>query len=221
MLRLKREAPDDDFPDRLASADTVEPEDRDFPSSGERGLSAVSGPVIAAAAFAPTFLAIFFGLQYAVGPPTPDRGSDELATLGSTPVPVGPATRLSDQPAPPPDGHEVGRPTAPSESPMEASAPVESPSLPPAHPSLPDRSREAAAPHERPHPEQQPRAQQPAQEPTAWTRAAGFTEREAAARLAGSIWSEGYPVEIRREGSAARPWVVWVGTRPRDSGRHR
>jgi hypothetical protein len=54
-----------------------------------------------------------------------------------------------------------------------------------------------------------------------WTPAAAFADREAAARLASSIQQQGYPVEIRQEQSATRPWVVWIGAQPRGGDRRR
>jgi hypothetical protein len=55
-----------------------------------------------------------------------------------------------------------------------------------------------------------------------WTPAAAFADRAAAGRLAGSIEAQGYPVEIRQDGSSTRPWVVWIGARPKSgSGQRR
>ena len=54
-----------------------------------------------------------------------------------------------------------------------------------------------------------------------WTPAAAFADREAAARLASSIQQQGYPVEIRQDQSATRPWVVWIGAQPRGGERRR
>lgn len=54
-----------------------------------------------------------------------------------------------------------------------------------------------------------------------WTPAAAFADPEAASRLASSIQQQGYPVEIRRESSSSRPWVVWIGAQPRAGERRR
>jgi hypothetical protein len=102
MLRLKGE-PDHEIheqdprlepPDRITGADVFaddEPEgvpgvvaDREADEGGGRILPAMPGPVIAAATFVPTFLAVFFGLTYmlsaagptarSAGPSTPSAG---------------------------------------------------------------------------------------------------------------------------------------------------
>ena len=49
--------------------------------------------------------------------------------------------------------------------------------------------------------------------------AAAFADREAAARVVGSIRAQGYPLEIRVDGSPSQRWVVWIGAQPR--GRRR
>ena len=54
-----------------------------------------------------------------------------------------------------------------------------------------------------------------------WTPAAAFTDRAAANRLASSIEKQGYPVEIRQDGSSSRPWVVWIGAQPSGGSRRR
>jgi hypothetical protein len=54
-----------------------------------------------------------------------------------------------------------------------------------------------------------------------WTPAAAFTDRAAASRLASSIEKQGYPVEIRQDGSSTRPWVVWIGAQPSGGSRRR
>ena len=54
-----------------------------------------------------------------------------------------------------------------------------------------------------------------------WTPAAAFTDRQAASRLASSIEKQGYPVEVRQDGSSSRPWVVWIGAQPSGGSRRR
>jgi hypothetical protein len=39
--------------------------------------------------------------------------------------------------------------------------------------------------------------------------------------LASSIEKQGYPVEIRQDGSSSRPWVVWIGAQPSGGSRRR
>lgn len=43
-----------------------------------------------------------------------------------------------------------------------------------------------------------------------WVRTAAFADDRAAARLAASMRSQGYRVDVRREDFATRPWVVWI-----------
>ena len=52
-----------------------------------------------------------------------------------------------------------------------------------------------------------------------WVRAAAFADDAAADRLAASMRSQGYRVDVRREDSATLPWVVWVtkSSSPRSS----
>jgi hypothetical protein len=49
--------------------------------------------------------------------------------------------------------------------------------------------------------------------------AAAFADRGAAGRLASSIERQGYTVEIRQDGSAPRPWVVWINRQPSGDAR--
>lgn len=124
------------------------------------------------------------------------------------------------------------------DEPTAAVVPDSGPSLPP--PSRPDRGEAAPAPAPRtpegPHritaspapPAPRPAGPQPVPEPRRvaresreWTPAAAFTDRAAAGRLASSIEKQGYPVEIRQDGSSSRPWVVWIGAQPSGGSRRR
>lgn len=49
--------------------------------------------------------------------------------------------------------------------------------------------------------------------------AAAFAAQETAARRAGRIQAQGYPVEIRRDAAPSRRSAVWIGAQPR--GRRR
>jgi hypothetical protein len=62
-------------------------------------------------------------------------------------------------------------------------------------------------------------AQRPTEDPARWAPAAAFADRQSAARLASSVEAQGYPVEIRRESSSSRPWVVWIREQPSRGGR--
>ena len=50
-----------------------------------------------------------------------------------------------------------------------------------------------------------------------WVRAAAFADNRAAARLAGTMRSQGYRVDLRLEDSTTLPWVVWISKSPASS----
>ena len=47
-----------------------------------------------------------------------------------------------------------------------------------------------------------------------WTRAAALADEQAAVRLAGSLRSQGYRVDVRREDDSTLPWVLWTTKGP-------
>ncbi|HEV3348941.1 MAG TPA: hypothetical protein VHC93_17740 [Methylomirabilota bacterium] len=47
-----------------------------------------------------------------------------------------------------------------------------------------------------------------------WTRAAALADERAAARLAGSLRSQGYRVDVRPEDDSTLPWVLWTTRAP-------
>ncbi|HET9469607.1 MAG TPA: hypothetical protein VFO24_00785, partial [Usitatibacter sp.] len=47
-----------------------------------------------------------------------------------------------------------------------------------------------------------------------WTRAAALADERAAARLAASLRSQGYRVDVRREDDSTLPWVLWTTRAP-------
>jgi hypothetical protein len=49
----------------------------------------------------------------------------------------------------------------------------------------------------------------------AWVRAAAFSDRDSAERLAASVEHRGYPAKVRRGDTPNTPWVVWIGKHPR------
>jgi len=53
---------------------------------------------------------------------------------------------------------------------------------------------------------------------SAWVPAAAFSDSKTAARLASAMHNQGYRVDVRREDSATRPWVVWIKASPPDRG---
>ena len=245
------------------------------------GVGALRGLGIAAAAFVPTFLALFFGLSYLMAPAPartasqpasvasalPGGGADPAATPSVSEMSRGrpgsgaPSAGIpwaSDPSAGAPDNSPLGKRESAPRDPTEPSAAEPAPvpgepsqradqapaaaagepspppatSLPPVSPRVPEPPRTATAsrpaPERRPDPEPRPKADADTRPPAEahrppgdWTPAAAFAGREAAVRLAASIERQGYPVEIRQDGSATRPWVVWIGSQPSSGGAHR
>jgi hypothetical protein len=173
MLRLKKREPEDGIQDEplfepsdLLSRDDVfsggggevnqeadDPEDggRDEPR-GLGLLAAVPGPLIAAATFVPTFLAIFFGLSYVVGAvlqtgePAPPATALMSDAPRGTPPPISEALRDPFVPPrlPDPPATRAGDPRetpAPSEPREVLRAPgvteLPTPAIEPARPGLP------------------------------------------------------------------------------------
>lgn len=194
--------PDDVFPGHPVRQDATDPDGFEYTEPRRGTVSPPRGFVIATAAFLPTFLAIFFGLQYLVGPATPARVPDEPPAVGSAPLRLDREPAVVDRPDP------ETRNTAP-------------PSLPPAQPSPVHPAQEPAGPPAASQARPTMEARRPTGNPPGWTPAAAFADRQAAARLASSIEAQGYPVEIRREGSSARPWVVWIRAQPGSSAGRR
>jgi hypothetical protein len=198
----------------VVQVDDVEAGEEHEGDEAESLLTRLSGPLIAAATFVPTFLAVFLGLPYflggvapASGPSAPGPPSVEVGSRVDEPPPSLAETIrdpfIAPRPADPPvaspsDRREAGEgpEVAVEHAPSSTAEPSGAPSLPPARPPRP-----AAAEARR--------------DERDWTPAAAFRDREAAGRLAGSIERQGYPVEIRQDVSAPRPWVVWIGARPR------
>jgi hypothetical protein len=240
MLRLKRELTDNDEdeirdeplpePSDLITDEDVLPEDEDEGDAAGGLLPPVPGPLIAAATFVPTFLAVVFGLSYLLG------GATQTAHTASAPVR---STTTSDPGAQvtPPRVESAPRLTVepsaptlpPAQPPVAISPPPPAPTLPPAQPRPPEpRAAISAEPPRQPQaavltttPERTPTTSEARKGGRDWTPAAAFADREAAGRLASSIQQQGYPVEIRQEQSSARPWVVWIGAQPRGGERRR
>jgi len=216
MLRLKGER-EDDMLHELDEVDDRELLPTDEPTAADAlPILPLRGLVIAAATFVPVFLAIFFGLPYLLGNTT-------TARTAGTPGPSPPVAATA------PLGTEVGPDVTASRESLERSSPVEpttprapepapaapatEPAPPPALPPAPSRTPEPASPavaRSAPAPRPTPEASRPGE----WTPAAAFADREAAGRLASSIQKQGYPVEVRQDGSSSRPWVVWIGAQP-------
>ncbi|HTG09435.1 MAG TPA: hypothetical protein VK746_01460 [Candidatus Eisenbacteria bacterium] len=233
--------------DAFPESAELDAEDEADESAGR--LSALPGPLIAAVTFVPTFLAVFFTLSSLMGATShkgPSADAGVSTALKSDPG-TRPAPTLSEavrdpfvappilDSTPPSDPREALRGPVAEDAPVPT---IEStkPWLPPA----PPRVSPSPVPEPRvtraPEPPRQPQAavlnapeRAPAAAPAVeirkggrdWTPAAAFADREAAARLASSIQQQGYPVEIRQDQSATRPWVVWIGAQPRGGDRRR
>jgi hypothetical protein len=229
VLRLKGDAEDEirdeplPEPSDLITGEGVLPEDQGEEDDGDeaRGLLLpLPGPLIAAATFVPTFLAVFFGLSYLLGDATqtahtasaPMRSAimSDLGAPGTPPL-VENATPPSVEPSAPPPA-----PTLPPVQPRTATLPAAEPRAP--QRVEPPRQPQAAVLTTAPEPPTTAEARKSGRD---WTPAAAFADREAAGRLASSIQQQGYPVEIRQEQSSARPWVVWIGAQPRGGERRR
>ncbi len=144
-----------------------------------------------------------------------------------------PALPPIQQPLPQPQVAEPTRPPAPAPEPSLPARPAPKPrvaaSEPPVPKTPPPSSKESRAPGVKepvasaPSAKDTPGVREAVAKDTAgWTPAAAFADRAAAQRLASGIEQQGYPVEIRQDGSSTRPWVVWIGAQPRSGGqRHR
>jgi hypothetical protein len=263
LLRLKREwtgDEEDDIrdeplpePSGLSTGEDVGPEGPGEENDGDEArslLPRLPGPLIAAATFVPTFLALFVSLSYLLsdatqtpltaGAPVPS-GTAIMSDLGAQGTPPGlenamppaavepstPTLPLTLPPAQPPTQPPVA--IAPEPEPRAAPSAAEPPRAAPS--AEPRRQPQAAVqttlpertPAEAPRPSGREAGREAVPRPTGrdWTPAAAFADRQAAGRLAASIQQQGYPVEIREEQSSARPWVVWIGAQPRGGERRR
>jgi hypothetical protein len=219
-------------PGEVLFDDELEPDTE--PGLTDRLLARLRGPLIAAVAFAPTFVTVVLGVPYLLGgttpadaPGGPGRAVPALGTdLDNPPAPARSDTIRDPFTAPaPPALPDTGRDTAPETSRLRE--PWKGPDRPdhdaPGPGAEPGADR-AAPPPARPAPAiaAAPRAAEERGGGAGdWTRAAAFADRRAADRLADTIRQQGYPVDIREDRSAARPWVVWIGARPRSGAERR
>lgn len=174
-------------------------EDEETEEIARRGPS--HGIWIAGATFVPTFLATFFGVVYLAGLP---MGTRVPAGLKGGPQPV--TSALAPQRA------FVATPRQ-AQAPMRealgnAAVPATSAAIPrPASgPTRPQVAPKAAEPK---------RSASTVTKDDAWVRAAAFSDRDSAERLAASIEQEGYPAKVRRGDTPNARWVVWIGKHPR------
>jgi hypothetical protein len=150
---------------------------------------ASSGPLhgiwIAGATFVPTFLTIIVGATYLAGLPMGTR----LAPGGKgDPPPV--VSVVVSQRGSVDAQRQADAPTVKTVG--DADKPTRMPS-----PSTREALDKAAVPA------------------TTWVRGAAFPDRDSAERLAARIEQEGYPSRVRRDGSSATAWVVWIAKHPR------
>jgi len=203
--------PDQDETDNLATEEQAEASD----------TSTLQGLCIAAVTFIPTFLAVFLGIPYLLGllvsahlPDVPENRPQSAMSamapsrnlLPSLPEPT--LTKPSDSPA---ESPLQPRGETPAAAPIENRVPQSSLEAPTVAPT----PRTQSAPRDQSRVMDSKRSGARAREERAWTLAAAFEDQESATRLAASIERRGYPTKIRREESAERPWVVWIGKHPR------
>jgi hypothetical protein len=208
--RAHGQLPDQDETDNLATEEQVEASD----------TSTLQGLCIAAATFLPTFLAVFLGIPYLLGLPVSVRLPDvpenrpqpamsvmapSRNLLPSLPEPT--LTKPSDSPA---ESSLQPRGETPAAAPIGNRGPQSSLGAPTIAPAWTQ-----AVPRDQSRAMDSKRSGARPREERAWTLAAAFKDQESAARLAASIERRGYPTKIRREESAERPWVVWIGKQPR------
>jgi hypothetical protein len=214
LLRLKREAEDEIHdepppePSDLIASEDVFPEgglEADEEDSGDEAagfLPPLPGPLIAAATFVPTFLAVFFGVSYLLGggtqtgprasAPVPSAAAlmSDLGAQGSPPLSEAlrdpfVAPRLLDSPtARPGDPREATRPSDPREALRGSSAEgTTPPAIESTGPTLPPRVATSPVP--------EPRAARPAEMPRQPQAAVLTTTSEppAPARKSGRDWA--------------------------------
>ncbi len=167
---------------------------------------------IAAATFAPTLLATYFGIIYLAGLPVGTR------------FPAGPkGGPKPGMSALAPQRDLVATPRQ-AQAPMtetlgNAAAPATAPAIPRPAPQ-PQVEPKAAQPTRPTRPQVETKAAQPKRsasivtKPDAWVRGAAFPDRDSAERLAASLEGQGYPAKVRRGDTPNSPWVVWIGKHP-------
>jgi hypothetical protein len=185
-------------------------------------LGRLHGFWIALATFAPTFLAIFFGIPYLAGlpvqtrsPSAPERSIPEVvfplagfvAALPQEPVEMMPSDTSTVAPA--------GRAGGPSRSPLTAAPETRGSDSDPM--TAPAGARPAAQSRLqiKPVAAEPKRSVSTVTKDDSWLLAGAFADQGSAERLAASIERQGYPAKVRRHDATATPWVVWIGKQPR------
>jgi hypothetical protein len=186
----------DPFPDLLD--DIRSSLDGRYPTESEEEPEAETpaprGIRIALAAFVPTFLLVVIGLPHLLAPssappsPTPMPASARSTTMLGPSLP-----RSMDRSGVPlPDFIETW---------------VVSDTWANAAPALPSKPEGVE-----PRP-----VKSVSVDAVSWVRAAAFADNRAATRLAGTMRSQGYRVDLRLEDSTTLPWVVWISKSPASS----
>jgi hypothetical protein len=152
---------------------------------------------IALGTFVPTLLATFLGLPYLLGGPV------VIPLVLETPP--GSTALLPDAPASPSTRSQTRAIELPT---VQAKLAVPAPILPAAQRAT---ARQSVAPAA---------SGQPKNKPIDWMPVAAFEDRGAAHRLAASIKTRGYPVEIRHDRSSTRSWIVWISVQPNRTEPH-
>jgi hypothetical protein len=161
--------------------------DTRYPTESEEEPEAETPPRrgigIALAAFVPTFLLVFVGLPYVLSPTS--------APPAPVSVPLPSATRLG--PSFPVSLDRVAAPLTEFPATLVSDTWVDgAPALASQRDVEPMPVRSGSA------------------DTGSWARAAAFADDRAAGRLAATMRSHGYRVDLRREDSATLPWVVWI-----------
>lgn len=173
-----------------ASLDTRYPTESEEEAAAETETPPLRGIRIALALFVPTFLLVIIGLPHLLAP----KSTPPAPVPVTMPLPsitrLGQTSRASTDLLSPPLSlfHETGA----------ASDTWADGILAPA--SKPERV--------------EPKPPRSAADTVSWTRAAAFADDRAATQLAGTMRNQGYRVDLRREDSAALPWVVWISKSP-------
>jgi hypothetical protein len=180
--------------------DDLPVEDEETEDIARRGPS--HGIWIAAATFVPTFLATFFGVAY-------------LASL-----PMGTRFPPGLKGGPPPVTSTLAPQRDFVATPRQAQAPIRealgNAAVPATTPAIPRPASGPTRPQVKPKADELKRSTSTApKKDDAWVRAAAFSDRDSAERLAASIEQQGYPAKVRRGDTANTPWVVWIGKHPR------
>jgi hypothetical protein len=154
-------------------------------------------------------------------PPSAPLSSPRSARVEPPATPEPPAAEATREPSLPPASRRPNSDRRPGQDQRSAQEARSSREARPNQPSQEGRKGGAARDDARVADSRVVDAKPAGRDTSDWTPAAAFTDRAAASRLASSIEKQGYPVEIRQDGSSTRPWVVWIGAQPSGGTRRR